>query len=147
MKLEDVKVICISYRILADMFTTGIPSICCMKEEDIQNAIAINKHYRIILVCPAEYVQQLQQLIISPDVREVFIFGYYPQAKVGDRNVKVVNAKERPLRLSIAQTARNYIHEEEIQLRKSGQQQKANQFAEEIRRLSDLIESLYLQPF
>ena len=147
MKLEDVKVLCISYRILPDLFTTGIPSVCCLKEEDVQNVIAINRQYRIILICSAECVQQLQQSISLPDVREVFIFGYYPQAKVGDRYVKVVNAKERSLRMIIIQTVRNYIREEEVELRKSGQAQKANQIAENLLQLTDLIESLYLQPF
>ena len=147
MKLDDVKVICISFRILPDLFTTSIPSICCQKEEDISNAIEKNKQYRIILICPAECIQQLYSSITSTDVRQVFIFGYYTQPKVGDQFVKVVNGKERPLRLAVVKAVTNLIHEEEVQLRKSGQHQKANQLAEENLRLIDLIESLYLQPF
>lgn len=147
MKLDDVKVICISFRVLPDLFTTGIPSICCQREEDVPNAIAMNKQYRIILICPAESIQQLYSSITSADVRQVFIFGYYTQPKVGDAYVKVINGKERPIRLAVVKAATVFVHEEEGQLRKSGDNQKANQLAAEKARLIELYESLYLQPF
>lgn len=145
MDVKVVKVICICFNILPEFHTTGIPFIYCSNINELKDAIENYNRYRIILVCAAEHVEQLNEHINSRLIRKVFIYGNCTQTTIRKEEVTIVDANEQKLMSLIITSVINYIHDEVIQEKEVGNKRKADELATNIRQLLELIEQILHQ--
>jgi hypothetical protein len=110
--------------------------------DQLKNLIQHNKQYQIILVCKAEHVEELYNILIEPHITEIFIFGDYKELNIQNKKVTTINTNEQDLKFQILCTAMRYTHDEQIIQRQMGNHGIANLFATDILKLLDQLETL-----
>jgi hypothetical protein len=142
MKAEDIKFVYIFYRILPEFYQTGIPSEYCWSIDEVKYVISNNIQYRIIFVCKSENIQELDAIIHSNYIYQIYIFGNCSKLNIKTK-LTMVNTNTTDLMLDMMCSAIDLIHDEEIFQRESGSHRIADERAEDILKLFDVVETLY----
>lgn len=132
----------IFYDILTESPINGIPFLYSRHIDQLKNLIQYNKQYRIILICKAEHIQELYNIMVEHYIHEVFILGDCKEFNIKDKNITMINTNEQDLKFHVLCTAVRYTHNDEIIQRKQENFGVANVLKMDVLELLEQIEIL-----
>jgi hypothetical protein len=125
----------IFYRIFSESPIIGMPFLYSLDIDQLRNLIQCNKQHRIILVCKADYIEELYNTIIECNIHEIFTLGDCTELSMKDKEITMINTNEQDLMFHVLCEAIRYTHREEIIHRQQENHGLANVFAMDILKL------------
>jgi hypothetical protein len=101
------------YHIFFESLIIGVLFLYSSDIEQLKSLVQDHKHYQIILVCTAELVAELYNIIIEYDVNEIFTLGVCTEVNIKDKKVTMITSNEQDLRFYILCAAIRYTHHAE----------------------------------
>jgi len=132
----------IFYRLFSESPLDGSSFLYSFDIDQFKSLVQNNKQHQIILVCKAEHVPELYNILIEHYINEIFILGVCTELDIKGKKVTTINTNEQDLKFHILCTAMRYTHEEQMIQRQQGDHGLANLFATDILKLLDQIEAL-----
>ena len=141
MKVEDVKVIYVLFRVLSDFHKTGIPCEYCCGINEVKYIIRTNTQYRIIFVCKAQDIKEIGDIIGSDYIDKICIFGNCTKLNIGNKEVILVKTDRQELMFELIRSAIDYIHHEEMVQRRLSADEIADERASDIVHLRGQVDT------
>jgi hypothetical protein len=108
--------------------------------DQLKSLVQDHKHYQIILVCKAELVAELYNIIIEYDIDEIFTLGVCTEVNIKDKKVTMITSNEQDLRFHILCAAIRCTHPAETIQRQQENHGLANLSATAILKLLKQVE-------
>ena len=96
-----------------------IPSESCSQANDFKKCIEKNRQYRNIVICKAEYVNEIKNIIIDHCTDQIFILGRCPELQIKHKEITIVT-NERDLCIHLLHAAICYTYDEAMTHRELG---------------------------
>jgi hypothetical protein len=143
MDINNVRFRVIFYHLFSESPLDGSIFLYAFDIDQLIKFIQHNKQYQIILVCKAERVAELYNILIEPYITEIFIFGDCTKHNIQDKKITTINTDdEQELKFQILCTAMRYTHDEQIIQRQMENHGIANLLATDILKLLNQLETL-----
>jgi hypothetical protein len=141
MKKQDIGVLFISFRILRRLCRLGIPAEYCFHIDELENLIRENRQYKIIVICRAQRMPIINNIIKQRGIDEIYTLGDCAEPRITHKTT-AINTNEQGLISHIVTETIRYTRSEQIKQKELGNYDLANALARDWRKLVDLLETL-----
>ncbi len=120
----------------------GLPAKYCYHIDRLQNLIRKNKSYKIVIICNANHVPELCNIISKRDIDKIYTLGHCTDPQISHKEVTTIGTNERDLIFDIVTETVRYTQLEQLKELEQQNHSVVNALALDLFKLFDLLKTL-----